>query len=141
MRPSLIIPRLRASCPSFANRIGGAVDFEGAQLAEELATPCAFVIPIATSPSENQLLGGVIAQDVTDVFGVAVCVSNTANERGQDSAETMHDLLDEVRDALLGWSPGADFGPVEWAGIEFTAPDRARLWATISFSTQTFVNS
>lgn len=141
MRPSLIIPRLRASCPSFSNRVGGAVDFEGAQLAEELTMPCAFVFPIASQPAENALLGGFVAQDVTEVFGVAVCVSNTLDERGQDSAETMHDLLEEIRAALLGWAPGSDFGPIEWAGIEFTAPDRARLWATISFSTQTFVNS
>lgn len=141
MRPSLIIPRLRANCPSFSNRIGGAVDFEGAQLSEELAVPCAFVIPIATQPSENELLGGLVAQDITEVFGIAICISNTEDERGQDSAEVMHDLIDEIKGVLIGWIPGADFGPVEWSGVDFTAPDRARLWATISFSVRTFVNS
>lgn len=140
MRPSLIIPHLRAACPSFSNRIGGAVDFEGAQLAEELQMPCAFVIPIATTPAENQLIGGV-AQDVVETFSVAICTSNVADERGQDSVETMHDLIDEISAALVAWSPAANCGPIEWAGVEFTAPDRAKLWATTTYSTQTYATT
>ena len=142
MRPSLIIPRLRAQCASFSNRVGGAADYAGAQLSEaELAVPHAFVIPVATTPIENQLLGGSVAQDVIDTFAVAICVLNTVDERGQDSAETMEGLIEEVVSALIGWTPSGNFGAVEWAATEYSDPDRARLWAQVTFQVASFAHS
>lgn len=141
MRPSLIIPRLRAQCPSFANRVGGAADYAGAQINEaDLAVPHAFVIPVASTPAENQLIGAV-AQDVTETFAVGICVSNTVDERGQDSAEVMESLIDEVVTALIGWTPTGNFGAVEWAATEYSDPDRARLWAQVTFQVASFAHS
>ena len=140
MRPSLIIPRLRAQCPTFSNRIAGAADFAAAVTADDVIVPCAFVVSGGDSVDENEIIGGGLVQDVTDRFSVIVCVSNAANERGQDGMEQLFDIRDELLAALLGWTPDAAHGAVNYAGSDGDPTlDRARIWHGYDFTTRTFI--
>lgn len=140
MRPSLVIPRIRANCPTLANRVAGAADFTAAATADDVVVPCAFVIPGGDSVDENDIIGGGLVQEVIDRFTVIVCVSNTTNERGQDGMETIFDIRDELLAALVGWSPDADHGVVNYAGADGDPSlDRARIWHGFDFFARTTV--
>lgn len=135
MRPSLIIPRLRAQCPMFAGRVFGAGAYAEAAASEDVAVPCAFVVPAGDSALPNEVMSGGHLQTVDDRFAVVVCVSNTADERGQDGAEKLHDARAELIAALCGWSPAADTDPIDYLGAESEpAIDRARIWHAFDFS-------
>lgn len=139
MRPSLIIPRLRAQCPIFSGRVAGAADFAAASLADDVVVPCAFVLPGGDVPGDQELIGEPL-QELSERFTVAVCVSNLTDERGQDGAEQLHDIRAQLLTALLGWSPdgSATFGPVTYLGSDGDPTiDRARIWHAYDFSVAT----
>jgi hypothetical protein len=140
VRPSLIIPRLRASCPIFSGRVAGAADFAAASLADDVPVPYAFVLPGGDVPGEQELIGQAL-QQLQDRFTVAVCVSNTSDERGQAGAEQLHDIRAELLTALLGWSPAAEFGPTSYLGSDGDPTiDRARIWHAFDFACSTHLS-
>ena len=140
MKPSLIIPRLRANCPTLALRVAGAADYAAAALSEDVAVPCAFVLPGGESAGDQELIGAPL-QELTDRFTVVVCVSNLADERGQAGAEQLDDIRRELTAALLGWSPDtAQFGPIQYQGSDGDPTiDRARIWHAYDFSAVSFI--
>ena len=136
MKPSAIIPRIRAQCASFANRVGGASDLINAVADEGLAVPSAYVVPTdedAAPPLSKQ----TAVQDVLEGFAVIVAISATADDRGQDAAETLEDLKRELQAALCNWVPGlaADrYLPVYYQGGEQFDGNRARLFWQFDFA-------
>lgn len=141
MKPSLIIPRLRASCPIFAGRVFGAAAYAEAAASDDVAAPCAFVVPAGDSALADELLGAEHLQTVEDRFAVVVCVSNTADERGAAGAEQLHDARAELIAALCGWSPDAQTDPINYQGAESEpAIDRSRIWHSFDFSAAYRIN-
>lgn len=127
-----IIGALRTRCPSFVTRVAGAMQFKLLPENASLATPTAFVIPLDDNPQESTSQNSV-RQLLTDSFAVIVAISNTADERGQTGAHTVHTLRSELWAALLGWQPDPRYNGINYEGGSLLALDRARLWYQFEF--------
>lgn len=132
MKLNLIIQALRQRCPSFANRVAGAAEFKRLPENSTLPVPSAFVIPLDDAPEANRSDNGY-RQLVRDAFGVIVVLSNTADERGQAAAVSVHDIRAELWRALLGWQPEADYDGIEYEGGQLLGMDRSRLFYQFEF--------
>ena len=136
MNLGLVIDAIRARCPTFEGRVAGAANFaDGIDTAQNLAVPCAFVVPLDedASPDESGETTG-LNQTLTERFGVVVCFNNKVDEggdrRGQGAASKFDAMRFELHRALLNWridpvraarglldaegvsvTPGEGFGP------------------------------
>lgn len=135
MKTSTLIARIRAQCPSFANRVAGAAEFMAAvEYADDLALPHAFVMRLADAPQDSSTAGQVL-QVIEELFGVVVAVDNTTDQRGQGADDALDDLLVELQGALVGWQPDALYQDMEYRGSTLLDMDRARLWRQFDFVT------
>ena len=132
MQLETIIAALKARCPTFANRVAGAAQFKMVPESSSLAVPCAFVIPMDDDPSESQAQNSV-RQTLKEVFSVVVSLSNTADEKGQSSANNINSIRTELWSALLGWQPGEDYDGISYEGGSLISLDRARMWYQFEF--------
>lgn len=143
MKPSLIIPRLRAELATLGNRVFGAAEFAAAfEERGAVALPAAFVVPAGDEDASGPLSapprgsGRPAAQTWVEAFDVIVAVDNTAAERGQDAAEAMEDLKEAILAALLGYRPATGLGPIIYSGGELMTIDRAELWWSFGFAVE-----
>jgi hypothetical protein len=134
MRPSLVIPRIRAQCPIFANRVAGSATFRQVSLQDDFPVPHAFVMPLGDA-ADGEVMLSSLDQELTTRFAVVVAVANTSDERGQAAAETIYTIRAQLLAALVGWVPAAGFGAVLYQGMP-DDPDvnRARAWAQFDFA-------
>lgn len=141
MRPRLVIARLRAACPSFAGRVSGALDFPRAVGADDWPVPHAFVMLQAVTPTGDEILSPY-DQEVNSQLTVALCVTSTADVRGQEASEALIGLFLEVRTALLGWTPDPNlYTPVAVEGFTYIGDEawsRARSWAQVDVFSAAF---
>lgn len=141
MRPSLIIPRLRAQCPLFVNRVAGSATYRQVSIQDDFPVPHAFVLPMGESDAEVMLSS--LDQELTTRFAVVVAVSNTSDERGQAAAEAIYDIRVELLTALVGWTPDATrYAPILYRGMP-DDPDitRSRAWVQFDFESLTYTAS
>lgn len=134
MRPSLVIPRIRAQCPIFANRVAGAATYRQVSLQDDFPAPHAFVLPLGEL-ADGEVMISAVDQELSTRFAVVVAVSNTSDERGQAAAEAIYDIRAELLTALVGWTPDVTrYAPVLYRGMP-DDPDvnRARAWAQFDF--------
>lgn len=131
----LVIDHLRQFSPSFAGRFAGAAQFKNLSENTSLLMPSGFVIPLDDNPSASSSLNAV-RQDLTDGFGVVVCLSNAVDERGQSAATALHLIRKELWKALLGWRPTDDYNGVIYEGGSLLQLNRAQLWYQYEFSAQ-----
>ena len=139
MRPSLVIPRLRAQCPIFANRVAGSATYRQVSLQDDFPVPHAFVLPMSEMADGDITLSSV-DQELTTRFAVVVAVSNTNDERGQAASEAIYDVRAQLIAALVGWTPDATrYGAVLYRGMP-DDPDlnRARAWVQFDFEATAF---
>jgi hypothetical protein len=134
-----IIEALRTRVPYFSNRIAGAAQFKQLQENAQLQVPFAFVIPADDTPGE-QLSSNALRQNITDSFAVIVVLSNTADEKGQGSAKSVHQVRSLLWSALLGWSPTEDYDGIIYEGGQLLQLDRARMWYQFEFSAVTQID-
>lgn len=139
MRPSLIIPRLRAECPVFQQRVAGAATYRQVSLQDDFPVPHAFVLPLGDA-ADGEVMVSSLDQQLTARFAVVVAVANTSDERGQGAAELIYDARAELIAALVGWNPDPSrFSPILYRGMP-DDPDitRARAWAQFDFEALAF---
>lgn len=134
-----IIEALRTRVAYFSNRIAGAAQFKLLPETAQLQVPCAYVITLDDTPGE-QLSSNALRQDITDSFAVIVVLSNTADEKGQGSAKSVHQVRSLLWSALLGWSPTADYDGITYEGGQLLQLDRARMWYQFEFSAVTQID-
>lgn len=134
MRPSLIIPRIRAQCSAFANRVAGAATYRQVSLQDDFPVPHGFVMPLSETADGDVMISS-LDQELTVRFAVVVAVSNVSDERGQAAAEQFYTIRAQLLGALVGWTPDATkFSPILYRGMP-DDPDinRARAWAQFDF--------
>lgn len=136
MKLATIIAQLRAHCPTFENRVGGAAEFAAARTSTALAVPCAFVIPLDDNPERNTHANG-LRQELIEAFGVAVAVSNELDEKGQGAVDKVDDLRTEIWAALLNWPPGENYDGLQYQAGTLVQIDRSRLWWQFEFGART----
>lgn len=133
MRPSLIIPRLRAQCPTLANRVAGSATYRQIVLQDDFPVPHAFVL-LQGESADGEVMLSSLDQELTARFAVVVAVANTSDERGQTAAESILDIRAELLAALVGWTPSTGYAPILYRGMP-DDPDvtRSRAWAQFDF--------
>ncbi|QBH21315.1 hypothetical protein EYC51_03430 [Alcaligenes faecalis] len=75
-------------------------------------------------------------QEVIDRFTVVLMMATASNERGDATADALHDLRAEVWRALLGWRPGDEYEPIEYEGGEIIDMNRAVTYYGMTFSAE-----
>ncbi|QBH21475.1 hypothetical protein EYC51_14840 [Alcaligenes faecalis] len=75
-------------------------------------------------------------QEVIDRFTVVLMMATASNERGDATADALHDLRGEVWRALLGWRPGEEYEPIEYEGGEIIDMNRAVTYYGMTFSAE-----
>ncbi|MFH5927151.1 phage tail terminator protein [Roseomonas xinghualingensis] len=138
IRPSLVIPRIKAQCPIFANRVAGAAAMRKALLQDDFPVPHAFVVPLSDT-GEGEVSLSDLAQELPARFGVVVVVDNTSDEPGMAAAEKLMNVRDELHAALIGWAPSEAHAPCIYVGMP-DDPDtsRARCWAQFDFTSTAY---
>lgn len=137
MKITPIIAHLRQYCPSFGDRIAGALDFDPAKANIKLEVPCAFVI-LTGDDAQPSSVQNVTVQSVTDEFDVVV-VLNTADERGQVPADHLHGLRAELWRALIGWVPMDGYEPIEYVSGDLLMMNRSALYYRFTFQSEMVV--
>ena len=131
MKLNPIVAHLRATCPSFAQRISGGIDWDAVVESAKLALPAAYVIASAdvATPSKAQ---NVTVQDITDQFSVVIVLEPT-DERGQDANDLLHDLRAELWRALVGFKPDSDYSAIVYDGGEMVSINSSRAFYRLRF--------
>ena len=105
---SLAIARLRATCltPSGPLRlVDGAAEYAALDAPPPMAKmPAAYVIPLSSSPSDNNLVNAV-RQRVEETIGVLILAAKLTDPRGSAAAMAVDGVIDAVRGAMVGWVP------------------------------------
>lgn len=132
MKLATIISALRAYCPSFEGRVGGAAEYAAIDITN-LPMPCAFVLPVSEIGEDMDSMGTDYRQRVKQVFCVVILVSTADQERGQDAFDAIEDLKAEIFKAILGTST-AETDEIAYEGYSDPDLNRARLALQLSFS-------
>ena len=125
MKLNPIVAHLRVTCPSFAGRVSGGIDWDAVVESAHLALPAAYVIATADAASPSKAQNKVV-QDITDQFNVVI-VLDTSDERGQADNDILHGLRAELWRALVGWIPSSEYDPIEYGKGALLHISRARV--------------
>lgn len=131
-----VIARLRATCPSFGQRVAGAAEFAALPQNAKVTLPAAFVIPM-DDRAEAQESMNRYRQALTDRVAVVMVLDNTADRRGQAAVTTVHSLRTEVWRSLLLWPPGPEYDGLFYEGGQGLQMDAARLYYQLEFAAET----
>jgi hypothetical protein len=107
MRVSSTIKALRERCPSLSKRVYGALQWVSLSVVHPEKLPCAYVFTQSEDPKTLQSSENSYKQLITATIAVVLCVPSL-DVRGQEGADKIEDLKDEVFKALLGWAPNSD---------------------------------
>jgi hypothetical protein len=138
IRPSLVIPRIRAQCPIFAGRVAGAAAMLKLYSSDDFPVPHAFVLPLSDT-GEAVIELSDLATELPARFGVVVAVENTSDAPGMGAAEALMDARDQLHAALIGWVPSETHSACLYEGMP-DDPDtsRVRAWAQFDFRSSTY---
>jgi len=125
MKLNPIVAHIRATCPTFAGRVTGGIDWDSVVESAKLTFPAAYVIASADVGGPNKAQTAVI-QDITDQFAVVI-VLEAGDERGQEANDLLHDLRAELWRSLIGWCPAPEYEPVEYGKGALLHTSRARV--------------
>lgn len=131
MKLNPIVAHLRATCPSFAGRVAGGIDWDAVVESAKLDLPAAYVIASADVAAPNQAQNTVL-QVITDQVSVVI-VLEPKDERGQEANDLLHDIRAELWRALVGWRPGPEYNPIEYGKGALLHISRARVVYQFNF--------
>ncbi len=132
-----VITVLRVRCPSFANRVAGAAEYNALPENAKLTVPAGYVLPLDDKPEEAKV-GTGYRQRLRDSFAVVVALDNTGDHRGQKAtSDAVRVIRPELFKALLGWEPGDDHGPITYEGGQLQDMNRSVLWYRFEFGAET----
>lgn len=134
----LVIERLKAAVP-ILREIGTAADFQAVKQLRDFPTPAAYVL-LAEESGEPKSAGnsaGSARQKVGVIFGVVLAVRSYRYDQLADAADDLQSILDQVRGALVGWTPNLPLarGAQFVTGKVLDSDDTTLLWGEI-YSTQ-----
>lgn len=134
MKLTPIIKHLRNTCPTFARRVYGGLDWDPVAKTVKSDMPAAYVICIGDSADPSDV-SGVVRQKVRDAIDVNVEVCSE-DERGQGAADLIHDLRAELWRSLVGFKPGGDGAPLQYDDGELLLIDRLKAVYRFRFFTE-----
>lgn len=102
--------RLSALVPDLAGRIDHLLSLERILKRGGLPeTTTAFLIPLGLTGGKVEYATGEIHQDTVETLGVLLAL-RSHDRTGEAAIARLRDLRTQVVEALLGWSPGSEFG-------------------------------
>ncbi|MFF6659082.1 Gp37 family protein [Pseudomonas aeruginosa] len=103
---NLVIDRLRDQA-KVLRHIGGAAELGTITQLRDFRTPAAYVLLAqeTLSPKPAGHAGGATRQMVTVHFIVTLAVRSYRDNKGVSAADDLRPVLDQVRQALIGWTP------------------------------------
>ena len=107
MRVSSTIKALRERCPSFKNRVFGAIEWTSLSALNPADYPAAYVFTVSENPKDLQRTENWYYQEITATIAVVIAVPSS-DLRGQDAGDLIEDLKEEVFKAILSWAPNDD---------------------------------
>lgn len=131
MKLNPIVAQLRLTCPTFAGRVSGGIDWDAVVDSAKLALPAAYVIATADAADPSKAQNRVL-QNITDQFNVVI-VLDASDERGQEDNDLLHDIRAELWRALVGWEPGPEYSPIEYGKGALLHISRARVVYQFTF--------
>ncbi|WP_334180833.1 hypothetical protein [Pseudomonas nitroreducens] len=134
----LVIERLKEAVPTL-REVGTAADFKAVQRLPDFPAPAAYVL-LAEEAGEPKAAGnstGAARQRVGAMFGVVLAVRSYRYDQLADAADDLGSILDQVRGALVGWTPNLPMarGTQFVTGKVLDSDDTTLLWGEI-YSTQ-----
>jgi hypothetical protein len=131
-----IIAQLRQFTPELKT-VGGAADFSAGleTVANPEDLPSGWVIPLADSSSENDVMNGLF-QSVQERISVVVEFDNSTDRRGQAAVSQVEGMKYAIFRSLLNWrnDPARAAKGLQYAGGCLLGMDRGRIWWTFDFS-------
>lgn len=141
MKLTPIVATLRARCPRFQNRVGGAAQFKAIPDVGKMTLPAIYVVPSEDHVGEQKSQTDYW-QDITEGFSVIVVLSNERDERGQwASYDAVHDVRQEIWKALLGWVPQKNSREITYAGGMLLDLNRHELYYQFDFTVKTEISA
>lgn len=131
MKLNPVVAQLRATCPTFAHRVTGGIDWDAVAESAKLDLPAAYVIASADAADDNEAQNTVV-QRITDQFAVVVVLEAT-DERGQEANDLLHDIRAELWRSLIGWKPAPEYTPLEYGKGALLHISRARVVYQMTF--------
>ena len=137
--PQWIIVRLDTQVAAL-KRVAGSAELAAAT--EDLKqVPAAYVIPNSERPGGSSTGTMVVSQQNAARFGVVLAVINLRDARGEKAQADLLTLRIAVMTVLLGWSPNAEFDPLEYAGGRLLRLSDQVLWWQDDFLTTHLLRS
>lgn len=134
---SPVVARLKEALVGFV-AIGSAADIEAIGNGP-VFTPSAFVAPMSESAEVDGEVGP-FDQRVTTLFSVILVVSNVSDETGAAALGGLQAMRDQVMQALLGWSPDAEFGePIYYHGGDLGRFADSQMWWVDRFTVANYL--
>lgn len=133
-----VIELLKSAVPSL-RALGTAADFQAIKRLGDFPTPAAYVL-LAEEAGEPKPAGntsGPVRQKIGALFGVVIAVRSYRYEQLADVTDDLHSILDQVRGALIGWTPDLPLarGTQFVTGKTLDSDDTTLLWGEI-YATQ-----
>lgn len=122
-------------------RVGISADILTAISGPTIATADCWVVLLAETAGQNDLIGTVVSQQVTRRFAVVTAVKSAIDSQGGASADALEDTKRELRAALVGYQPPPDgqnsnYEPITLAGGRVIALRESTLFWAEEFLTR-----
>ena len=128
---SAVLDRLQSQVPALQT-VGTLSEVDPDTLPAQY--PAAFVLSIRDSAAPNRIAAGSHRQELTEVFGVLMVVSQPTP--ADQAVLELEGLKDEVRQALIGWLPADGWTACNYAsGALVDARPGGIIWWLQQFST------
>ena len=135
MKLSGIVAHLRQYCPTVNQRVAVAVEFEPDRGQVNLTVPALVVLP-ADDDAEPSTTDNVTVQSVMDRFMVVMLLASADPKRGAATADVLHALRAEVWRALIGWTPGNGYEPIQYESGEVIAMNKSITYYGMTFGAE-----
>lgn len=138
-----LVLALRASCPTFARRIGGSLEFtQENERQASTALPYAWVVPLMFNGLDVDEAAGYQSREA--LVGIVVAVTSEGHGKsgsgkaGASVATSFNALIAELEDAILRWVPESFHLDGFPTFVRFTpiaaSPGDSRAWGLIEYS-------
>lgn len=134
MRVGAVVLRLRWKETRFKNYVAGAAEMAAA-MTGTLLQQSLFVVPLADEPEAN-VLENEVQQRVMQRFAVVVALKNDINQGdkyGIIAHDQLHDIRNEIFDAILGWEMPDGESTIAYAGGRLLQIDPAWMYWQFEF--------
>jgi hypothetical protein len=129
--------RIQTACPQFL-LVAGSAAFDMAVSNGPTAHPAAYVFPLSAKADAPVLIGAV-EQRLGESFGVAICLQNVQDARGDAAMVALRDLRLILMSALIGFKPAGADGLCAYTGGRYVTTHNGFFYWQDDFACDSFL--